>query len=91
MSVVTVCEGYPKRRVRGDEITVDTTTFEADPDLWLFEDGVRIGPQGPETTGGRAFTVVAAGDTVIEAREKAYFGVGALRFRGMHYRRDIGA
>jgi len=91
MSVVVACEGYPARHVRGDAIRIDRSVFELDADLWLFEDGVRVTPAGPETTGGRAFTVVAAGATLEAARARAYRGVVAIDFRGKHFRPDIGA
>ena len=91
VSVVLACEGYPDRRVRGAPIEVDAARFAAEADLRLFEDGVRATPDGLETTGGRTFTVVAAGETVAEARDLAYRGVAGVRFAGMHCRRDIGA
>ena len=91
VSVVLVCEGYPDRFVRGDAIRIDATVFAEDPDLTLFEDGVRVTSSGPETTGGRAFTVVAAGATREEARARAYRGARAIDFRGKHCRPDIGA
>jgi phosphoribosylamine--glycine ligase len=91
VSVVVACEGYPDRFVRGDPIDVQTSVFEEDPDLLLFEDGVKVTPTGPETTGGRAFTVVAAGVTVADARSRAYRGIRAIQFRGRHVRSDIAA
>lgn len=91
VSLVAVCEGYPGRRIRGAQISVDTAVFDGDPDLALYEDGVRATDEGLETTGGRTYTVVAAGDTVAEARARAYRGIRALRFDGMHFREDIGA
>jgi len=90
VSVVVAAEGYPDGMVRGAAITVDHGVFDGDPDLSLFTDGVRVRAGTPETTGGRTYTVVAAGDTVSEARRRAYTGVAAIEFAGMHFRRDIG-
>ncbi len=90
VSVVIAAEGYPDERVRGHEIKIDTDVFASDPDLWLFQDGVRARESILETTGGRTFTVVAAGSTVAEARQSAYRAVKAIHFEGMHYRADIG-
>ena len=90
VSVVLACAGYPERRVRGDLIALDWEVFEGDPDLYLFQDGVRVSAAGAETTGGRTYTVVAAGADLSEARARAYRGVDAIRFRGLHARRDIG-
>ncbi|MEZ4266946.1 MAG: phosphoribosylamine--glycine ligase [Myxococcota bacterium] len=90
VTLVAVCQGYPGRRLRGAKITVDTSVFDADPDLALYEDGVRATEDRLETTGGRAYTVVAAGDTIADARARAYRGIAAIHFEGMHYRADIG-
>ena len=90
VSVVVACEGYPEAFVRGDAISVARAVFDSEPDLELYEDGVRVTPAGPETTGGRCYTVVAAGDSVPAARALAYRGVDAIRFRGKHARTDIG-
>ena len=69
--------------------------------------GVRVGsqleqaavfPAGPQragddfvTSGGRVLGVTAAGDSVAEARERAYAAVDAIHFDGLHCRRDIAA
>ena len=97
VSIVVAARGYPDRRERGARIELDEAVF-AEDDLWLFEDGMQFKPAGGEeearllTTGGRTATVVAAGDTIEEARERAYAALReGLQFEGMHYRRDIGA
>ena len=41
-------------------------------------------------TGGRALCVAATGDTLRQARERAYEAVGKIHFQGMQYRKDIG-
>ncbi len=102
VSVVVAADGYPQRRTRGSRITLNEQALARTDDTWLFEDGVRwvqarvddAGATVPgwiETTGGRTFTVVAAADTIAEARTKAYAAVQHIEFAGMHYRRDIGA
>lgn len=102
VSVVLAARGYPESRTRGDRITIDEAIFADDPDLWLFEDGVRWVPDSQddagqpvpgwiETTGGRTFTIVAAADTVEAAREKVYGVVDRVTFDGRWFRRDIGA
>ncbi len=91
VSLVLVCEGYPTTMIRGAPITLDRRPFETDPDLWLFYDGVRWRDEiSLETTGGRTFTIVAAADTVEQARAKAYDATEHVRFPGMHFRSDIG-
>ncbi len=90
VTLVAVCEGYPTTKKRGAPIAIDRSVFDADPDLRLYFDGVRATDAGLETTGGRTCTVVAAGATVAEARERAYRGMEAIRFAGRHIRSDIG-
>lgn len=43
------------------------------------------------TAGGRVLGVTALGGTVREAIDRAYQGVGAIDWEGVHYRKDIGA
>jgi len=43
------------------------------------------------TAGGRVLNVTAVRDTFAAAADAAYAGAGAIRFEGMHYRRDIAA
>ena len=42
------------------------------------------------TSGGRVLCVTALGDKVKIAAERAYAVLDAIRFAGMHYRKDIG-
>jgi phosphoribosylamine-glycine ligase len=42
------------------------------------------------TNGGRVLSVVAVGDTLDEARNKAYNDIEKVSFQGIYYRRDIG-
>ncbi|MDQ6940722.1 MAG: phosphoribosylamine--glycine ligase, partial [Verrucomicrobiota bacterium] len=41
------------------------------------------------TAGGRVLAVTALGETVEQARARAYEAVGRIDFQGAHYRRDI--
>ena len=43
------------------------------------------------TSGGRVLTVAALGDTLADARAKAYRNVRHIHFSRCHYRRDIAA
>jgi phosphoribosylamine--glycine ligase len=58
---------------------------------FVYHSGVRKGPCGGiVTSGGRVLSVVGVGETFGEARDRAYAGIGAISFKDMHYRRDIG-
>ncbi len=97
VSVVLAAAGYPDKRTRGAAIAIEEAPFQADSDLWLFEDGVRWvaatddEKETLETTGGRTYTIVAAADSIEEARAKAYTATEHVQFEGRHFRRDIGA
>ena len=56
----------------------------------VFHAGTRLGRNGIETAGGRVLGVTAGGADLMEAIERAYAGVRAIRFEGMHFRSDIG-
>jgi phosphoribosylamine--glycine ligase len=58
-------------------------------DAFAFHGGTSAGPSGYETAGGRVLTVVALGDSIAEARDRAYRNVQLIRFEGMTYRPDI--
>ena len=42
------------------------------------------------TNGGRVLGVTAWGDTMEEARQKAYKNASKITFEGAYYRKDIG-
>jgi len=43
------------------------------------------------TSGGRVLTVVGRGESLVQARSRAYDRVRKIQFHGAHYRTDIGA
>jgi phosphoribosylamine--glycine ligase len=84
--VVMASGGYPRetgRRVTGVE--------QAGGDgVLVFHAGTaRRSDGGLETTGGRVLGVTARGESVREARERAYAAVDKIHFEGAHWRRDI--
>lgn len=95
VGVVAATAGYPETPQRGALIQPpeleEGGTYLA-PDTWVYWAGVEEGPEGTlRTTGGRAYTVTALGDTLEEARQKAYQGLEKLPFEGRYYRPDIAA
>ncbi|MCB9726625.1 MAG: phosphoribosylamine--glycine ligase [Spirochaetaceae bacterium] len=88
--VVLASGGYPRdyetgKPIRGLELLVD------DDSVVVFHAGTRQGAAGFETAGGRVLGITARGDSVAEARERAYRAVERIGFEGMHFRRDIAA
>ncbi len=90
VGVVLASPGYPGKYPIGlpiqglDQVPQDCLVFHAGTRL-----AAEAGDSRVVTDGGRVLTVVAAGPTMAQARERAYAGVQAIRFQGAHYRRDI--
>jgi phosphoribosylamine--glycine ligase len=88
VGVVLAAEGYPESPKRGDGID----GLDALPEgTVVFHAGTQREGGKLVTSGGRVLTVCARGEDLVDARARAYAGVAAIRFRGMHHRRDIGA
>ncbi len=56
----------------------------------MFHAGTAVSDGRLVTNGGRILNVVGRGDALALALDKAYNGLKAISFPGMHYRRDIG-
>jgi phosphoribosylamine--glycine ligase len=87
--VVLASEGYPEAPRTGDTVHgIDEAG--ALPGVTVFHAGTSPGDAGSVvTSGGRVLGVTALGGTLAEARGRAYAGVEAIRFPGMHRRTDI--
>jgi phosphoribosylamine--glycine ligase len=87
--VVLAAGGYPGKVRTGDAIT--GVLAPDSPDVLVFHAGTRHDAEGRlVTAGGRVLGVTARGRSFDEARARAYAAAGAIRFDGVHYRRDIG-
>lgn len=84
VTVVVASEGYPGSIEKGRPITLGAIPEE----VVVFHAGTAMAPD-LVTNGGRVFGVSAIGDSVAEARLRAYQGVEAIHFEGMQFRRDI--
>ena len=78
--------GYPGKYETGDVIT---GLESVDPDVQIFQAGTREDDGRIVTSGGRSLAVTAVGDTVAEARDRAYDTVQRIHFKTAHYRTDI--
>jgi phosphoribosylamine---glycine ligase len=86
VGVVLASHGYPATYQIGFPID-GLGTIERD--VFVFHAGTAAGPGGYATAGGRVLTVVARGDSIGEARDRAYRNVERIRFEGLTYRRDL--
>jgi phosphoribosylamine--glycine ligase len=88
IAVVLASEGYPGKPRTGDVIEGLDEAARV-PRVNVLHAGTRRDGSRVVTAGGRVLIVTATGPTLREARDIAYQGVGAIRFRGMQVRRDI--
>jgi phosphoribosylamine--glycine ligase len=88
--VVLASAGYPASARKGDVI-VGTETLVADADVDVIHAGTALAEGGLVTAGGRVLGVTAVGNSVADARAKAYEGVASISFDGAQWRTDIAA
>ena len=89
VGVVMASGGYPDSYDTGFQISgLDGESLE---DTMVFHAGTKAGPGGAVTAGGRVLTVVGSGETIAEARDKAYRRLADISFEGAQWRSDIAA
>ena len=89
VAVVLASGGYPEEYRTGFPIS---GLAQLEEDVMVFHAGTALADDGSVvSSGGRVLTVAALGDTLTEARAKAYHNVQHLHFSRCHYRRDIAA
>jgi len=86
--VVLASQGYPGSYARGKVIT-GLAEAAAMPDVQLFHAGTKLENGLVVTDGGRVLGVTALGDTLADAKRRAYEAVSRIHFPGAFYRRDI--
>ena len=89
LGVVMASGGYPGSYAKGHEIsgldTADNSSVKA------FHAGTAMKDGKVATAGGRVLCVTALGDSLPEARDRAYDAVSDISFEGAFHRSDIGA
>ena len=90
VAVILCSRGYPGKYATKVPITgVDKAA--AREDVMVFHSGTAMHEGQLVTAGGRVLAVTALGDTIWEARQRAYEAIADISFEGMHYRKDIAA
>ena len=88
--VVLASDGYPVSYRKGFEIT-GLDKFDGRDDYYCFHAGTKFDEQGKiVTNGGRVLGVTAKGETLQEARKKAYEATEWVDFANKYMRHDIG-
>ncbi len=59
-------------------------------DVKVFQAATKAEGKSILTDGGRVLSVTALGDTIADAKRRAYQAMEKIQFEGMHYRKDIG-
>ncbi len=90
VAVVLAAANYPASPQRGDVISGLAAATDR-PGVEVFHAGTRAIDGEVVTDGGRVLAVTATGADLATAVDRAYDGVAAIDFAGMHYRRDIAA
>ena len=90
VAIVLAAEGYPGKPRVGDVIEGLAEAARV-PGVNVLHAGTRREGDKVVTAGGRVLVVTATGADLASARDAAYEGVRAIRFRGMQVRRDIAA
>ncbi len=89
VGVVLASGGYPEHVHVGHPISGFDRAAALD-DVLVFHGGTRKDKDRIVTAGGRVATVVGRGPDFRTAIDRAYAGVDAVQFDGVHVRRDIG-
>jgi phosphoribosylamine--glycine ligase len=87
--VVMASQGYPGAYARGKVISGLAEVARL-PDVKVFHAGTRKDGDMIFTDGGRVLGVTALGDTLADAKQRAYDAVKRIQFQGAFYRTDIG-
>ena len=84
--VVMASEGYPASSTVGAEIVIPEGI-----ESQIFHMGTKLEDGKLLTNGGRVLIVVGEGNTLQEAKEKAYADIEKIKCDKLFYRKDIGA
>ncbi|GAA6208284.1 phosphoribosylamine--glycine ligase [Cognatishimia sp. WU-CL00825] len=89
ITIVMAANGYPGAYEKGSEIKA-LASLPEDSKNYVFHAGTKEDAGNILAVGGRVLNVTARGDTLQEARDRAYAMVESIDWPGGFYRRDIG-
>jgi phosphoribosylamine---glycine ligase len=87
--VVLAAGGYPGKPQSGKQIA-GLDALKQDSAIAVFHGGTHCKDANYYTSSGRVLTIAASGNSLADARKRAYATAQQISFEGMHYRKDIG-
>jgi phosphoribosylamine--glycine ligase len=88
VAVIIASGGYPGKYKSGKPISGLERAMKL-PDVFVFHAGTRRQNGAVVSAGGRVLAVTALGDSMTQARKRAYSAVAEIQFDGCRFRRDI--
>lgn len=88
LCVVAAADGYPGSCEKGMRISGDLAGRDG---VVVFHAGTKTERNQVVANGGRVLGITGIGRSLLDARDKAYRALEGISFKGMVYRRDIGA
>ncbi len=88
VTVILASGGYPGKYEAGKPVSGLEQAAKL-PNVHLFHAGTKRHDGAIITAGGRVLAVTALGDSVEQARQRAYEAANEIHFEGRHFRRDI--
>ena len=89
MTVVVAARGYPGTPASGGAIRAIEAAEQVDG-VTVFHAGTALGDEGLVAKGGRVLAITACGDTLVQARARAYRAIDQVDFADGFHRTDIG-
>jgi len=86
--VVMASQGYPGNFAKGRVISGLEEAAKL-TDVKVFHAGTKLERNFIVTDGGRVLGVTALGETLADAKRRAYETIGRIQFQGAFYRHDI--
>ena len=87
MTVVMAAKGYPDAYEKGSTIVLPET---GDDDVIIFHAGTKRDGESLLANGGRVLAITGLGDSLEQARDRAYDTVNSIHWPEGFFRRDIG-